>query len=127
MRNRTIRRVTVWSLALGFVSALLAAKSSTSFDARDWGEIALFFLGGCPVGCLLGLLTTAFNEKRKSLFHVWGWALLVGCFGFLFNDGDVRSILTNSLIGTAAGALIGSLLYFMVSRRPDSGAQVAGR
>ena len=57
-------RVALWSLGLGIVGALLGIKGATVLDAADWRDIGVFFVGGCAFGCLIGLLTTAYNEKR---------------------------------------------------------------
>ncbi len=62
------RRVLMWSLGVGCASALVAIKEATTFGASDWQNIAVFFAGGCVLGCLLGLLTTAYNQKRKSAY-----------------------------------------------------------
>jgi integral membrane sensor domain MASE1 len=120
-RSRVVRRVSFWSVGLGLGAAFLALKRPAPFDAQDWMEIAFAFLCGCLFGCLLGLLTTAYNERRKSLFHIWGWMLLLGTPGFFLNSGggDVREGLIGSLIGGALGAIIGSFLYSRVSWRLD--------
>lgn len=120
------RRVLIWSLGVGCASALVAIKEATTFGAGDWENIVAFFAGGCVLGCLLGLLTAAYNQKRKSVFHIWGWALLLGLFGLAFNTGTTRSYFLGALIGAAVGLAIGSLLYFRVSRGLDSGGHVAG-
>lgn len=125
--RRTFRRVVIWSLSLGCISALLAFKGATRFGASDLEDIALFFVGGCPLGCLIGLLTTAYNEKWKSLFHIWGWALLLTLLGLAFNTGTTRGFLLGALIGAVAGALIGSLLYLRVLRSSHSGAMATER
>jgi glycerol uptake facilitator-like aquaporin len=98
------------------VSALVAVKEATTFRAGDLENIAVFFGGGCVLGCLIGLLTTAYNEKRKSTFHIWGWALLLGLFGLAFNTGTTRGYFFGVGIGAVVGAFIGSLLYFKVAR-----------
>ena len=121
-----IRRVLIWTLALGCVSALVAVKEATTFGASDWQNILAFFAGGCVLGCLLGLLTTAYNQKRKSAFHIWGWALLLGLFGLAFNTGTTRGYLLGALIGAVVGLSIGSLVYFRVARVLDSSGGVAG-
>jgi hypothetical protein len=125
--NRSsIRRVLIWSLGVGCASALIAVKEATTFGASDWQNIVAFFAGGCVLGCLLGLLTTAYNQKRKSAFHIWGWALLLGLFGLAFNTGTTRGYLLGALIGAVVGLSIGSLLYFRVARVLDSSGGVAG-
>jgi uncharacterized membrane protein len=125
--NRSsVRRVLIWSLGVGCASALVAVKEATTFGASDWENIVAFFAGGCILGCLLGLLTTAYNQKRKSTFHVWGWALLLGLFGLAFNTGTTRGYLLGALIGAVVGLSIGSLLYFRVARGLDSSGGVAG-
>ena len=125
--NRSsIRRVLIWSLGVGCASALVAVKEATTFGASDWQNILAFFAGGCLLGCLLGLLTTAYNQKRKSSLHVWGWALLLGLFGLAFNTGTTRGYLLGALIGAVVGLSIGSLLYFRVARVLDSSGDVAG-
>jgi zinc transporter ZupT len=124
--NRSsIRRVLIWSLGVGCASALIAVKEATTFGASDWQNIVAFFAGGCVLGCLLGLLTTAYNQKRKSAFHIWGWALLLGLFGLAFNTGTTRGYLLGALIGAVVGLSIGSLLYFRVARVLDSSEGVA--
>jgi hypothetical protein len=120
------RRVLIWSLAVGCASALVAVKEATAFGATDWENIVAFFAGGCVVGCLLGLLTTAYNQKRKSAFHIWGWALLLGLFGLAFNTGTTRGYLLGALIGAIVGLSIGSLLYLKVARGLDASGGVAG-
>jgi len=122
-----MRRVWVWTLALGLVSALVAVKEATTFGTSDLENIAAFFAGGCVLGCLLGLLTTAYNEKRRSAFHIWGWALLLGLFGLAFNTGTTQGYLLGALIGAVVGLSIGSLLYFRVARRTDSSSDATGR
>jgi hypothetical protein len=125
--NRSsIWRVVIWSLGVGCASAFVAVKEATTFGASDWQNIAAFFAGGCVLGCLLGLLTTAYNQKRKSAFHIWGWALLLGLLGVAFNTGTTRGYLLGALIGAVAGLSIGSLLYFRVARVLDSSGGVAG-
>ena len=125
--NRSsIPRVLIWSLAVGCASAIVAVKEATTFGAGDWQNIVLFFAGGCVLGCLLGLLTTAYNQRRKSAFHIWGWALLLSLFGLAFNTGTTRGYLLGALIGAVVGLSIGTLLYFMVARGPDSSGDVAG-
>lgn len=116
MQNQTIRRVVVWGLSLGFVSALLAAAASTSFDARDWEDIGIGFMGGCLCGCLLGMLTTTYNQKRKSLFYIWGWALLLGSLGTLVNAYGLRAALIGGLAWASVGAMIGLTFYWLVLR-----------
>lgn len=111
-----IRRIFIWSLALGCVSALVGAKEATTFGTGDLENIAAFFAGGCVLGCLIGLLTLAYNEKRRSVFHIWAWALLLGLFGLAFNTGTTRGYLLGALIGAIAGALIGSVVYLRVVR-----------
>ena len=125
--NRSVvRRVLIWSLGVGCASALVAVKEATTFGASDWENIALFFAGGCVLGCLLGLLTSAYNQKRRTAFHIWGWALLLGLFGLAFNTGTTRGYLLGSLIGAVVGLSIGSLLYVRVQRELDSSGGVAG-
>jgi uncharacterized YccA/Bax inhibitor family protein len=121
------RRVLMWSLGVGCASALVAIKEATTFGASDWQNIAVFFAGGCVLGCLLGLLTTAYNQKRKSAFHIWGWALLLGLFGLAFNNGTTRNYFLGALIGAAVGLSIGALLYFRVARGADASADFAGK
>jgi hypothetical protein len=111
---------------VGCASALIAVKEATTFGASDWQNIVAFFAGGCVLGGLLGLLTTAYNQKRKSAFHIWGWALLLGLFGLAFNTGTTRGYLLGALIGAVVGLSIGSLLYFRVARVLDSSGGVAG-
>jgi hypothetical protein len=119
--NRSaVRRVLIWSLGVGCASALVAVKEATTFGVSDWENIAVFFAGGCGLGCLLGLLTTAYNERRRSAFHIWGWALLLGLFGLAFNTGTTRSYSLGAVIGAVVGLAIGSLLYSRVTRSLDS-------
>ena len=126
--NRSVvRRVLIWSLGVGCASALVAVKEATTFGASDWENIAVFFAGGCGLGCLLGLLTTAYNQRRRSAFHVWGWALLLGLFGLAFNTGTTRGYFLGALIGAVVGLAIGSLLYFRVARGLDSSGGVIGK
>jgi hypothetical protein len=125
--NRSVvRRVLIWSLGVGCASALVAVKEATTFGASDWENIALFFAGGCVLGCLLGLLTSAYNQKRRTAFHIWGWAVLLGLFGLAFNTGTTRGYLLGSLIGAVIGLSIGSLLYVRVGRELDSSGGAAG-
>lgn len=125
--NRSsVRRVLIWSFGVGCASALVAVKEATTFGASDWKNIVAFFAGGCVLGCLLGLLTTAYNQKRRSAFHIWGWALLLGLFGLAFNTGTTRGYLLGALIGAVVGLSIGSLLYFRVGRELGSSGRVAG-
>jgi uncharacterized membrane protein YeaQ/YmgE (transglycosylase-associated protein family) len=121
------RRVLIWSFGVGCASALLAVKEATTFGAGDWENIVAYFVGGCVLGFLLGLLTTVYNQKRRSTFHVWGWALLLGLFGLAFNTGTSRSYLLGALIGAVVGLSIGSLLYLRVARGLASSGGVAGR
>ncbi|HET9180735.1 MAG TPA: hypothetical protein VFP59_01270 [Candidatus Angelobacter sp.] len=101
---------------MGCASALIAAKAATTFGASDWENIAEFFASGCALGGLLGMLTTAYNRRRKSTFHIWGWALLLGMFGLAFNTGTTRGYFLGTLIGSLVGLGIGSLLYLRISR-----------
>jgi hypothetical protein len=68
------------------------------------------------LGSVIGLLTTAYNQRWVSLFHVWGWSLLLTLFGLTFNTGTTRGFLLGAFIGAVVGASIGSVLYFRVSR-----------
>ncbi len=122
----SVRRVLIWSFGVGGASALVASKQATTFGTSDWENIVAFFASGCVLGCLLGLLTTAYNQRRKSVFHIWGWALLLGLFGLAFNTGTTRDYLLGALIGIVVGLSIGSLLYFRVKRELDSSGRVAG-
>jgi hypothetical protein len=69
----------------------------------------------------MGLLTTAYNEKRKSMFHIWGWAPLLGLLGFAFNTGTTCGYLLGVVIGLVVGAFTGSVLYLRVTRIHTTG------
>src|SRR2546430_1347279 len=117
-----IKRVLGWSLALGCASALVGVKEATTFGAGDLENIAAFFGGGCVLGGLVGLLTTAYNEKRKTMFHIWGWALLLGLFGLVFNTGTTRGYFLGVVIGALVGAFVGSFIYLRVTRIHTTGS-----
>jgi hypothetical protein len=116
-RDSTIRRVLIWSLAVGSIASLLGVKAATTFETNELEAIGGLFAGGCMLGALLGLLTTAYNQRKRTLFHIWGWALLLGLCGLVFNTGTARGYLLGAGIGIAIGAFIGSMLYLRVARR----------
>ena len=115
------RRILVWSLPLGCLAALIAAKRAT-FELHDLGEIAIAFSWGAFLGSLLALLTKAYNEKRREGFHIWGWALTLMLIGFAINTGTTRGLVLGALIGAFAGVVLGSVLYFSLSlpSKPNS-------
>jgi hypothetical protein len=121
-----IRRVLTWTLALGCASAFIAVMGAKTFGAGDLQNIAAYFAGGCVLGCLVGLLMVAYNEKRKTVFHIWGWTLFLSLFGLAFNTRTSRGYLFGALIGAIAGALIGLVVYRRVVRL-DTTEALAGR
>ncbi len=109
-------RILAWSIAIGFVGVLLALKGTTQFTAAELKEIVVFFLGGAALGCLVGFLFTAYNEKRRTLFHIWGWGALGALLGLLFNTGTPWGYGCGAMVGAALGVLLGWVAYAKVAR-----------
>jgi hypothetical protein len=108
-------RVCLWSLGLGAASGVLTLKEVNRWGAGEVLNMIVSIIGGSLVGALVGYLITAYEQRRRTAFHVWGWALLISPLGLTLSLAFGVGIYQGLLLGGLFGALFGSVLLYRVS------------
>jgi hypothetical protein len=117
-----MNRKLAWTLGVGLVGLLLAAKETYWFPGayfRDAGILALGILAGALIGFLFSCIVERTADERRRRAKVLYWLFAMAVFGIYLGFG--KGVPTHTTLMVMAwtlgmGLAVGLLQYFLQSK-----------